>query len=370
MRCVVTTRWEQRHWGITLAVTTLADATPPHPMAAPLIEAMGALKPTVPSLPTTVWKQGKVGQSFTCGHTTLAFGEDGSISQLTTMGSEWANQERTLLAPVYQSYSAADVDAFFATYCKSNAGWVQHDYGKPGLKECCSDTVVGQLWSARVQELWFAPSSVSFGAAGAATEACRFALRQDYDSNVHEDYGAPGSVWSTIDVVDGTSANSPTRLQVVMGMFNKTQTRLPEAMFVRFNPVVSANASYEVNKLGSWIDTKDVVTGGSKHLHGVVSQGPVLRVGDAGRTMAVESFDAAVVNLGKLTAYPSPVNVTADTATYGSSFVLWDNLWGTNYVMWWPFEQPPPASYARSQQFFPEAWNADMVSRFNLTFSS
>ena len=340
-------------------------------MAAPLIAAMAALKPTVPDIPTTSWKQGKAGQSFVCGSTTLAFGEDGSISQLKTMGSVWADSGHTLLAPVYQSYSAADVDAFFATYCKSNAGWVQHDYGKPGLKECCSKTVVGRLWQSRVQELWFAPSSSPWDLPPkhrAGTPACRFALRQDYDGDAHADYGAPGSVWTTIDVVDG-NGKSPTRIQVVMGIFNKTQTRLPEAMFVRFNPVVAANASYEVNKLGSWIDTKDVVNGGSKHLHGVLSQGPVLRASDAGRVMAVESFDAAVVNLGKLTAYPSPVNVTADTATYGSSFVLWDNLWGTNYVMWWPFEQPPPPSYATSQEFFPAAWNADMVSRFNITFS-
>lgn len=114
-------------------------------MAAPLIEAMAALKPSVPTLPSTAWKQGKPGQSFVCGATTLTFAQDGSISQLKTVGSEWADAERTLLVPVYQSYSAADVDAFFATYCKSNAGWVQHDYGKPGLKDCCSTSVVGRL---------------------------------------------------------------------------------------------------------------------------------------------------------------------------------------------------------------------------------
>ena len=72
-----------------------------------------------------------------------------------------------------------------------------------------------------------------------------------------------------------------------------------------------------------------------------------------------------VANFGKLTAYPSPVNETADTATFGGSFVLWDNLWGTNYVMWWPFS-PPPDQYAGSSAYFPASWNNDMVSRFTL----
>ena len=38
-------------------------------------------------------------------------------------------------------------------------------------------------------------------------------------------------------------------------------------------------------------------------------------------------------------------------------------------VMWWPFEQPPPAAYASSQELFPAAWNANIVSRFNITLS-
>ena len=44
-------------------------------------------------------------------------------------------------------------------------------------------------------------------------------------------------------------------------------------------------------------------------------------------------MDAGVANFGNLTAYPSPVHTDADVQAFGSSFVLWDNLWGTNYIM-------------------------------------
>jgi hypothetical protein len=46
--------------------------------------------------------------------------------------------------------------------------------------------------------------------------------------------------------------------------------------------------------------------------------------------------------------------------------VLFDNLWGTNYVEWWPFQVPPPAQYAASSQYFPSSWNNDMVSRYTI----
>lgn len=66
------------------------------------------------------------------------------------------------------------------------------------------------------------------------------------------------------------------------------------------------------------------------------------------------SLDAAVVNWGTPTAFPTPTNSTPDWSV-GAGFMLWGNTWGgslwpllrgvcdnvflkgTNYVMWWPW---------------------------------
>lgn len=162
-------------------------------------------------------------------------------------------------------------------------------------------------------------------------------------------------------------------LALELGMFNKTTTRLPEAMFVVFQPAASATRGlWSANKLGAWISAEEIVRGGAQHLHGITDAGIRVEVEDTlgeRRTMRIASLDAAVANFGKLTAYPSPTDQKGDTSNYGSSFVLWDNLWGTNYVMWWPFS-PPPGQYAESSKYFPAEWNSDLISRFNITFVS
>ena len=45
-----------------------------------------------------------------------------------------------------------------------------------------------------------------------------------------------------------------------------------------------------------------------------------------GGSMQIASTDAGLANFGELTAYPSPVNTSADTATYGASFVCASNV--------------------------------------------
>ena len=94
-----------------------------------LQSAVAALQPQVPS--RSGFTTAKAGQSFTCGGgLKIAFDASGAISQLESGdGYAWAAGAagHTLAQLKYRSYSAKDVGEFFAQYCKSNAGWVQHD---------------------------------------------------------------------------------------------------------------------------------------------------------------------------------------------------------------------------------------------------
>jgi len=338
--------WEQREWGITYAVETLLEGN--HPMAADLVQELQMLEPVVPT--TSEFVTAEANTSYTCGGETIQFNNNGA---LTRLGSWVANDANPVLSLKYRQYSASDVASFFLQYCKSSASWVQHDYGKPGLP---SD-VPGLISTPSLMKLW---------KKGSAAGDCDFVAELSFDATASTNCGAPEKAWINISVIPG-SATAPASADVVIGLFNKTQTRLPEAMFLQFQ-TAGNNGNWSANKLGEWVSSSDIVDGGTKHLHGVMEPG--LRYSEGDKVFSISTMDAGVANFGNLTAYPSPVHTDADTTMFGSSFVLWDNLWGTNYIMWWPFEQPPPQQYSKSQKYFPAAWNDHMVSRYTMQWSS
>lgn len=334
--------WEQRHWGITVAVDTLKAAG--HPLVQTIQQGFAELQPAAPSIGGH--ELGKAGEVVQCGSTEIAFDETGSISHLVENGFVWADSGHKLLQMKYRSYSAFDLQNFFSEYTKINADWVNHDYGKPGLPL----DVEGKVLTPVLNSLYFR-RDVDF---------CSFVLHTSFAPEGSEKFGTVSTAWVALGI--GNSG-----IDVTIGLFNKSATRLPESMFVQFLPANSYGQWY-VNKLGSWVPASEVIDGGAKHLHGNMEDGFRLDAGD--RQMVVSSLDAAVVNFGELTAYPSPVHSDPDTENFGGSFLLWDNLWGTNYVMWWPFVAIPPERYASSGNYFPPAWNNDMISRFRIAFKS
>ncbi len=72
-------------------------------------------------------------------------------------------------------------------------------------------------------------------------------------------------------------------------VFNKTATRLPEAMFLRFNPVNVPDGAVSMEKLGAWMDPLDVVDGGAKHMH-CVSDGGIAFTNTQSARLGVRYF--------------------------------------------------------------------------------
>ena len=188
------------------------------------------------------FSRGAAGEVYACGGTQIAFDTAGAISRLEDETSSWADENHTLLQLKYRAYSAADVTEFFREYqtphmvhCHAvhlprgalliwrtvcvtgeyvkaqSAWWVPHDYGKPGLPS----SVGGQVWSARLHALYVRRSD----------DACSFALRTSFPPEASEKYGAAAG-WTMVEVRAGGE------VEVEVGMFNKSATRLPEAMSV------------------------------------------------------------------------------------------------------------------------------------------
>merc|ERR1712080_507657 len=128
-------------------------------------------------------------------------------------------------------------------------------------------------------------------------------------------------------------------IDITISAFNKTATRLPEAMFFTFHPkaIQGQDDIWRMDKLGEWVEMNDTIKGGSQHLHGVITGFEYQQTPEM--TLSITTVDAPVICLGQPDAFPTPTNSTPDISRYGVSSVLWDNLWGTNYIMWYPFNQ-------------------------------
>ena len=149
-------------------------------------------------------------------------------------------------------------------------------------------------------------------------------------AELHDEYGTPSSIWTQLDA-------GADRINVTVTLVNKSATRHAEALFMRLKP--AAQPTMEMDKLGSWIQMEKglVVDGGNKQMH-AVNQGVRFNQSSGG-SMLLETTDAGVVAFGAPTGFPisgAYGNAEPDLSE-GVSSMLFNNLWGTNYVQYYPY---------------------------------
>lgn len=105
----------------------------------------------------------------------------------------------------------------------------------------------------------------------------------------------------------------------------KRATRLPEAGWWTFQPVVDDPRRWRLHKCGLWVDPHDVVQGGGRELHGVQD-------GARNGGVLLRTLDAHLVAPGRPQLYR--FNECAVDCSGGMHLNLYNNCWGTNFVMW------------------------------------
>ena len=89
-----------------------------------------------------------------------------------------------------------------------------------------------------------------------------FLVALDMPEEAFTKYGAPRQVFVNFEFHDAA-------IDITFTCWNKTATRLPEALWLSFIPLLPPDASLRLDKLGEWVDPTHVVKNGSAHLHGV-----------------------------------------------------------------------------------------------------
>lgn len=240
----------------------------------------------------------------------------GWLRRLEIDGKLLTGPENTLGKFWYETFSAADYQRFHHQYNVNKHEtwfWAIPDFTKPGIEEAAKEHrifIPHLTWAGKRDD----QSSDSL------------LLLLEMPKGSWEEYGAPKSVQIEINA-SKREAEIDYRLQ----WFEKPACRLPEAIWFSFIPRVSQPHSWKMNKLGQWISPYEVIRGGNRHLHGVGDGG--VRYDDSDWRINITSADTALVAPGQ----PSLLdfNNRQPNLSKGIHFNLYNNLWGTNFPMWY-----------------------------------
>lgn len=246
----------------------------------------------------------------------LALPEAGGLAGLEAAGRDASGNPLALF--LYRTYDGLDFFHYVRQY-----GYVWPPvidalslaaFEKPGVSSALPRS---RWWLPQLRGVWRRPEA----------PGCDFLLELAPPAHAHERYGAPGSLRVGVRVPEGEAA-----VEVDLRWYDKTTTRLPESLWMLFRPVAPDPDGWRLQVLDRELPPRETVVNGSRHL-AAVWEGVAYR--DAGGSLEVETTDAGVVSPGT----PSLVdyNNRPVRPEEGMYFNLANNVWNTNWPLWYPW---------------------------------
>jgi hypothetical protein len=307
---VVQFSWQEKRQDLFAAIATL-----PSPLREQAKTAVGDLEAIPPrqahSLPHSA-----EGEIETPHFIVGIDSRTGAVSRLQNKRSkrEWASSDHPLALFSYQTLSQQDYASFFHSYVISDEDWAKKDFGKPNIERLGA---VSQEWLPVLADLQMEEDQQGHRLLARLAINDPVALRSGRASFPRKMY------------LEILLPKAEPLIQLNFSWFQKPATRLPEALWLSFHPIAPETSGWAVEKSGERVSPLDVVQSGNRHLH-AVSKGFDYKDGNG--TFLVETLDAPLVALG----IKSPLyfaNQQPDMAA-GVHCNLFNNAWGTNYIMW------------------------------------
>lgn len=275
------------------------------------LSALAALRPEQPEEITDAASL-QAHAPLVCGKWQLTLNELGGIESLTCNGKEVLRQNDSPLCE-YRSFGAEDYDYWLQHYTrniKETYAWAVGDFARPLLKY-----VSGKYPTGR-----FPYTCTAASAPQVTDDAAEITLHLTCDQAVCEQLGAPRLVQVVYRL---TNAG----LQMEVSWFGKDANRLTEAFYLHLFP---AKGGFTVHKLGTDLSPFDVVSMGSRSLHAV--ECAKLQTEDG--IFELRSCHAPLLCLGKGKILEFD-DKTEDIERDGITYILQDNVWGTNFPLWY-----------------------------------
>ena len=292
-------------------------ATLPEPLREEALVAIDRLEPVWPVLSSraTVSAEEK---PIETGHFVLQIdSKTGAITRLQNKatGREWASERNPIALFTYQTLSQEDYQRFIASYLTTKADWAQKDFGKPNIER----------FGGKNQE-WHAAS------AQVRSEETDDAHRILIDLKLKDDqaFDSGRAAFPRKVFIELVLPKAEPVIQLTASWFGKPRTRMPEALWLTFNPTIEDPKGWSMDKSGQSISPFEVAASGNRHMH-ALQKGFACKQGTD--CFAVETVDAPVISLGERT--PLLFSNDQPDLSKGIHSCLYNNAWGTNYVMWY-----------------------------------
>jgi hypothetical protein len=194
-------------------------------------------------------------------------------------GRQWACSGHDLGLFSYQTFSQPDFDRFMDQYVTAKLrkeNWCLEGWGRPGLDKSSARSA---LCFAKLKQLWHEqrPDGHLF--------------LTDLEVPDAGDSGCPREI-----SVETFLPDKEPSVELTLKWFNKVASRLPEACWFSFTPPISADGQFEMDKMGQAVSPLDVVKGGNRNLHGVISG---VSYQDKRSGFQLETLDAFLVSPGR-----------------------------------------------------------------------
>jgi hypothetical protein len=144
-------------------------------------------------------------------------------------GREWASAEHPLALFSYQTLSQQDYARFFSNYIISNADWAKKDFGKPNIER----------FGAKSQE-WL-PSLAKLHISKDRTGDRLLARLAMQDTSA---FASGRAAWPQKLFMELLLPNAAPLIYLNFYCFDKSATRMPEALWLTFHPAVSDAKSW------------------------------------------------------------------------------------------------------------------------------
>ena len=309
---VVAHSWEEKRQDMLDGIATL-----PVKLKAAAEKAIADLRATEPAVSQRSLEN-MAGKTIETEHYLLTIdGKTGAMTRLRNKktGREWASAEHPIGLFTYQTLSQEDYQHYLNTYVQIKEDWVWHDFGKPNIEKF-----------GAVSRDWHPERASAHGEEYNDEHRIVVRMQMVEDAAFHAGIAAyPRMVFYEMRLPKSEPA-----IHLTMTTFKKPATRLPESMWLTFNPIAEGRKGWTLDKSNEAISPWEVVANGNRHMHSLWTG---FEYKETGNRFAVETVDAPVVTL----ELRNPLVFTNDQPdlSKGVHANLYNNAWGCNFISWY-----------------------------------